>query len=187
MAESRKGDTAAAEEDVAERDTQRLRTESAANAERQSPTDLGTHPGIQRATAGSGGRTLIVRHGAVGPYTAGMRVPESGFGEHADIQRLIDLGAIGYEDELDPDEVPARQSLDEASRSDAPPTLPNAPDVDATQADLMAVAAGDVDALERAADAEGTQARAEDLAAKRIEAAQAAVPEREPKAERKPK
>src|SRR3954463_2500368 len=115
MAESKQADTATDEATAAveQRDAQRLRTESAANVDRQSATDLGTHPGIQRATAGAGGRTLIVKHGAVGPYTAGMRVPESGFGEHADMQRLLDLGAVGYEDERN--QAPPLQTLDEAS------------------------------------------------------------------------
>lgn len=187
MAETKRpADTADEEAAVAQRDTQRLRTESAANVGRESATDLGTHPTIERAQAGAAGsgRTLVVMHGAVGPYTAGMRVPENGFGENADMQRLIDLGAVGYEDELDQGEVSVVQTLDEAARSDSPPTLPVAPDVDANPIDLMKVAAGDLDALERAAQAETTQARAEELASARSEAALAAVPQRQRAAER---
>lgn len=53
----------------------------------------GTHTSLN---ANAGGRMLKVVHAAVGPYREGSEVSENAFGEGADIDRLLSLGAVRF-------------------------------------------------------------------------------------------
>lgn len=132
---------------AARRDAQRIRSEGGFSPRRNSSASAGTHTA---GKAGATGERFIVLHGMVGPHTAGSIVKQRDFVDGVDMQRLLDLQAIRPltrdEDADNPDdeayfEEAPLETLSEALRSDSPPTLPYAPAVAASQADLNKAAA----------------------------------------------
>ena len=105
------------------------------------------------ATTGSS-QVYVVRHSAVDGHREGAIVTQANFPETADIQRLVDMGAIEkYSPSQDvPTEPSTGAAVLDPNRSENPPTSPAAgivPPPDAPQevkdvADALAAASGAV-------------------------------------------
>lgn len=92
--------------------------------------------------SGSNVARVEVLHDAVGPYRKGAIVQSSVFGDG--LQSLIDLGAVRDIDADDDWDGQPTVGLNEAIHSSSPPTLPNAPHVDASADEVRQAMGGGI-------------------------------------------